>query len=110
MTSVSAIDNVERSLGDSMTTPAQNGRRRWNAGSFVSAFFGFVCGLGGLTIGFLTVSELTVPSTGLYTSGTVLIGTSLILFGLAAHCLDKADAADKAMRLERCRQQGLKID
>ena len=110
MTSVSVINNVERNLGDSKTTPVQNGRRRWNAGSFVSAFFGFVCGLGGLAIGFLTVSELVVAGTSLYTIGTVLIGTSLILFGLAAHCLDRADAVDKAIRLELCRKHGLKIE
>jgi hypothetical protein len=107
MTTVTAIDEIGGSLLDRSTTPAQQSLRRWNAGVFVLAVLGAVSGLVGLTIGFLTLLEIFVPSTTLYTISTVLLGASFILFGLAAHCIDRADAADKAMRLEYCRQHGL---
>lgn len=108
MTTATAINKI--GFDDGNMTPMQRSLRRWNARLFVSAFFAIVSGLGGLTIGFLSTVELVVPSTTHYTIGTVLIGASFILFGLAAHCLDKADAADKAIRLEYCRLHGLKDD
>lgn len=108
MTTVTAINKIDRGLTDSSITPIQQSLRRWTTGLFVSAMLGAVSGLVGLTIGFLTIGELIVPSTSLYTVSAVLIGASFILFGLAAHCLDKADGADKAIRLEYCRQHGLK--
>lgn len=107
MTTVTAIDEIGGSLLNRSTTPAQRSLRRWNAGVFVSAVLGAVSGLVGLTIGFLTLLEIFVPSTKLYTISTVLLGASFILFGLAAHCIDRADVADKARRLEYCRQHGL---
>jgi hypothetical protein len=107
MTTVTAIDEIGGSLLNRSTTPAQRSLRRWNAGVFVSAVLGAVSGLVGLTIGFLTLLEIFVPSTKLYTISTVLLGASFILFGLVAHCIDRADAADKARRLEYCRQHGL---
>ena len=109
MTTATAINNVERSLADSGAMPIRQSIQRWTAGLFVSAVFGAISGLGGLTLGFLTMSELVRPSTNLYTMSTLLIGASFILFGLAAHCLDKRDAADKANRLEYCRQHGLEF-
>lgn len=108
MTTVTAINKIGGSLANGNTTRMRQSLRRWNAGLFVSAVLGALSGLVGLTIGFLTLLELVVPSTTLYATGTVLIGASFILFGLAAHCLDKADGADKAIRREYCRQHGLK--
>jgi hypothetical protein len=111
MTTVTAISEIDRGLADSSTnstTLIQQSIKHWTAGLFVSAVLGGVSGLGGLTLGFLTIGELIAPSMGLYMTGTVLLGASFLLFGLAAHCLDKADAADKAIRLEYCRQHGLK--
>lgn len=108
MTTITAINEISGSLAMGNTTPLQQSLRRWNVGLFVSAVLGAVSGLVGLTIGFLTLLELVVPSTTLYTISTVLIGASFVLFGLAAHCLDRADAADQAVRLEYCRQHGLK--
>ena len=110
MTTATAINNIDRSFADASSTQTQESFRRWTAALFVSAVLGGVSGLSGLTIGVLTIGELIVPSTNLYTIGTVLIGASFIFFGLAAHCLDKSDAADKAIRLEYCRQNGLKDD
>lgn len=105
MTSVTAINKIDHGLADSSKTPTQQALRRWTAGLFVSAFFGVVSGFGGLALGFLTTGGLIVSSTSFYAIGTLLVGASFTLFGLAAHCLDKADAADKAIRVENCRQQ-----
>ena len=110
MTTVTAMNKIDQGLTDRNRTPKQQTLRRWTAGLFVSAFLGVVSGFGGLALGFLTMGGLVVTSTGLYTFGTVLIGASFIMFGLAAHCLDRADAADKEIRLEYCRQHGLKDD
>ena len=108
MTTVTAMNKIGGSMVDSDATTMQQSLRRWSAGLFVSAVLGAVSGLVGLTMGFLTLLELFVPTTTLYTVSTVLIGASFILFGLAGHCLDKTDAADKAIRLEYCKQHGLK--
>src|SRR5687767_8575791 len=97
MTTVTAINNIDSSFADTRSTPTQQSFRRWTAGLFVSAVLGGVSALIGLAVGVLTIGELIVPSTSLYTIGTILIGASFIFFGLAAHCLDKSDAADKAI-------------
>ena len=110
MTTFTAFNKIESSVAASHTTPLRESMRRWTAGLFVSAFLGGVAGLGGFALGFLTFLGFLAPITSLYTVTTVLIGASFILFGLAAHCLDKSDAADKAGRLEYCRQHGLKDD
>ena len=83
-------------------TSLQRSLRRWNVGLCVLAFIGAATALGGLTIGFITLSELAAASTKLYTCAAILIGCSFVSFGLAAHCLDKGDALDKQVRLERC--------
>ena len=110
MTTFTAINKIDRSLAGSDTPSREGSVRSWTAGLFVSALLGAMSGLGGLTLGFLTFLGLIAPGTGTYAAGTMLIGASFILFGLAAHCLDKSDAADKAIRLEYCRQHGLKDD
>jgi hypothetical protein len=108
MTTITAIDDMGGRLADEKTTPMRQRLRRWNTGLLVSGVLGIVSGLAGLAIGSVTMLEFVVPNTTLYTTGTILIGGSFVLFGLAAHCIDKADAADKALRLEYCRQHGLK--
>ena len=107
MTSVTAINKIEGRSADTSVTLTRQNLRRWTVASFASAALGGLSGIAGFVIGLLTVGGLTVPSTTLYTIGTVLIGASFILFGLAAHCLDKLDIADGAIRLEYCRQNGL---
>ena len=108
MTTVTAINEVNGAAAESNATPTHQSLRRWTAGLFVSAVLGALAGLAGLAIGLLTLLELILPTTTVYATGTVLIGSSFILFGLAAHCLDRSDAADKAIRLEYCKQHGLK--
>ncbi len=107
MTTATAINNIDSGVTNASPITLQQSLRRWNTGLFVSGGLGAVSGLVGLMIGFLTLIEQFAPTTKIYTIGTVLIGASFILFGLAAHCLDRADATDKAIRLEYCRQHGL---
>jgi hypothetical protein len=104
MTTFTGFNDIERSVAPSHTTPTRESMRHWIAGLFVSALLGGIAGLG-----FLMFLGFIAPMTSGYTVATVLIGVSFIFFGLAAHCLDKSDAADKALRLEYCRQRGLKL-
>lgn len=104
---ITVMDRSDQRIAGSVAAPIPRTLRRWTAGLFVSVILGAMSGLAGLVTGFLTLTGIVTPSTALYTTGTVLLGASFVLFGLAAHCLDKADAADKAMRLEYCRQHGL---
>ena len=88
-------------------TPLQKKRRHWTAGLCISAFLGAVFGLGGISIIGLSLTGLVEHATGLTALGTLLIAGSFPAFFFAGHCLDRADAADKAMRLEYCRLHGL---
>ena len=90
------------------TTPLHISLKRWNVSLFLSALAGVVSGVGGIAIGFLAFGELISPSAGVYTKSAILVGSSFILFGFAAHCLDEAEAVNKAMRLDYCLQNGLK--
>lgn len=108
MTTFTAFNKIDGTLAASFVTPTEGSVRRWTAGLFISAIVGAASGLAGLVLGLLTVFEVIHPTTGTYTTNTMLIGAAFIFFGLAAHCLDKADAAQKAIRLEYCRQNGMK--
>jgi hypothetical protein len=104
-----AINEVEHFPVDrGSTTPLQISLKRWNVGLFLSALSGILSGVGGIAIGFMAAGELVSPGDGFYTTSAILVGFSFILFGFAAHCLDKMEAVNKAMRLEYCRQTGLK--
>ena len=80
---------------------------RWTAGVFASFAVALTTGLAGFA--FLILSQFGVGSAGstLSTIGAVLMIASFLLFFLGAHCLDRADAADKAIRREFCREHGL---
>lgn len=108
MTTFTAFNKMDSTLSANFATPTEDSVRRWTAGLFISVIIGAASGLGGLVLGFLTLFGVLQPSTGTYTTNTMLIGAAFIFFGLAAHCLDKAAAAEKAIRLEYCRQHGMK--
>lgn len=105
-----AIPQITGVMTASEDTLLRRSLRRWTAGLFVSAILGAVSGLGGLAIGAMSLVGLVSPGTELSTLGTVFVAASFPLFGFAAHCLDKASAADKAIGLEYYKQQGLKDD
>jgi hypothetical protein len=77
---------------------------QWTIGVFASFAVAATAGLAGFA--FLTLSQFGVGSAGstLSTIGAVLMIASFLLFFLGAHCLDKADAADKAIRRELGRE------
>jgi hypothetical protein len=108
MTTVIAVNEIEHGMTSTTMTSIERSLKRWTAGLFLSAILAAVSGLAGFTIAVMTFGGYVVPHTNLYALGTVFIGVSFILFGLAAHCLDKAAAADKAIRLEYSRKHGLK--
>lgn len=91
-------------------TSLEQRERRWTAVLFVLVMLGAISGLGGLAIGGLSLLGVIDSNTGLPLFGTLLNAASFPLFFLAAHCMDKADAADKAIRREYCRQHGMKDD
>jgi hypothetical protein len=104
---VTAIREIDGDLIDPVSSSRRQSVRVWTMALFLSVITGSITGLAGLAIAFVTLSGLIAPRTTIYTISTLLIGASFILFGLAAHCLDKEDAADKASRLDYCRQHGL---
>jgi len=60
-------------------------------------------GISGLTaLGLITGSRVTA-----YSAVALIFGAFISMF-LAAHCMDRRDAADKVERLERCRREGFK--
>ena len=108
MTTIAALNNMDGRAANDDATPIRRSLRCWNAGLFTSGVLGALSAVLGITMGFVMLLELVVPSTTLYATGTILIGGSFVLFGLMAHCIDKVDAADKALRLQYCREHGLK--
>mgnify|MGYP003460592805 CR=1 FL=1 len=88
-------------------TSLEQSERRWTFGLFFAAVLGAIAGLGGLAIGGLSLVGAIDPNTRLVTVGTLLIVAAFPLFFLGAHCIDKADAVDKAIRREYCRQHGM---
>ncbi|HVF30587.1 MAG TPA: hypothetical protein VNA22_06430 [Pyrinomonadaceae bacterium] len=81
---------------------------RWRAGMSLAALSGAMTGLAGLALALVNAFGVALSTTSLYSIATLLIGASFVFFGLAAHCLDRADAEDKASRIEYCRRHGLK--
>lgn len=83
---------------------------RWTYCLFISSTLGVGAGLVGMVIGAFSLIGLLDGNRGIQTVGTWLIVAAFPLLILAAHCLDKAREAEKAMRLEHCRRHGLKDD
>lgn len=88
----------------------QQGLRLWTSGLLASAIAGGAAGLGGLAIGILSITGFIQSGAELSAPGSVLVAISFPLLILAAHCIDRVAAADKAIRLEYCRQNGLNDD
>ena len=64
----------------------------------------------GLGISVVSAVGLIHPSRSIAYSAIALIFGAFISMFLAAHCMDRRDAADKAERLERCRREGFKAE
>lgn len=109
MTAALASD-INARVTDVSTPSMQQGLRLWTTGLLASAIAGGAAGLVGLAIGTLSITDLAQSGTDLSTLSSVLVAISFPLFILAAHCIDKVAAADMAIRLEYCRQNGLNDD
>lgn len=80
----------------------------WMGSLIVSASLGAVAGLCGIVIGAMSFLGLTGHIRGISTLTTVLVVASFpLLFG-AAHCLDRLDDIEREIRIEYCRERGLK--
>ena len=78
--------------------------RRWTAGLFISAIAGGLSGLIGLVMSGAAELGVVEHTDKAYAAGTLLIGASFLLFGLAAHCADKRQETEKALRFEAYRR------
>ena len=80
---------------------------RWKFMLLVSSVCGGVCGLVGMTLGLMSLLGLLNGYRLLDDLGTVLLVCAFPLIILAAHCLDKAYEADKAITYEYFRRTGM---
>lgn len=81
---------------------------RWKTLLFITAVCGVFSGVIGLVLSGLTLLGLSDYLRGVGHFGNWMITAFFPLLILAAHALDKVQAAKKVLRLEKCRKQGLK--
>lgn len=81
---------------------------RWIRVMYVSVVGGVLSNLMGLVMSGLALIGALEQTPVFKTIATLMIAASFPLLFLAAHSMDKADAADKAIRREYCRQHGMK--
>lgn len=81
---------------------------RWKTVLFISAVSGVFSGVIGLVLSGLTLLGLSDYLRGVGHLGNWMVAAFFPLMILAAHALDKMQAAKKVLRLDKCRKQGLK--
>ena len=81
--------------------------QRWKFMFVASSICGGVCGLLGMTLGLMSLLRLLTSYKILDGLGTALLVVAFPLIVLAAHSLDKAYEADKAITIENCRRTGM---
>ena len=86
-------------------TGLRRSRTNWFALMLVS---GAAAGGAGITGLILAAVAWEFPGSSLPLAATFLIAVSFPLFFLMAHCMDKIGKIEKAIRLEYCRQNGLR--
>ncbi len=85
-------------------------RKRWMHALFVSSILGIVSGITGFVISALSLFGFLAEKHNVSRFGTWLIVAVFPLMILAANCLDKIGAINKAERIERCKRQGMSGD
>ena len=73
-------------------------RRRWALGLAVSITTAFLTGLLGLALGAISLLRLVLAESPSAIYGTVLLLVTFPLLVLAAHCMDKIDEVNRAIR------------
>jgi hypothetical protein len=95
---------------DRETEALSRTQKRWIAVLFISGATGFLSGLSGIALMALSLFGVSDRLSGLGHIGGWLFAAFLWLLVVAAHAIDKADQAEKAIRLNYCRMHGLKED
>lgn len=94
-------------IGESSESKHDRAYRFWTAALLTATMLSILAGLGGLV--FSTASWFLDENIENFTGvGTGLLMTFFPLLFVVGHSLDKIREAEKAIRLERCRQTGLK--
>ena len=86
-------------------TGLRRSRTNWFALMLLSGAGAVGAGITGLILG---VVAWEVPGSGLSPAATILLAISFPLLFLLAHCMDKIGEIEKAIRLNYCRQHGLR--
>ena len=73
-------------------------RRRWGLGLAVSCLAAFLTGLVGLVLGAISLLHLVPADSNWGIYGPVLLIVAFPLMILAAHCMDKIDEVNAAIR------------
>ncbi|HMS39747.1 MAG TPA: hypothetical protein PKE69_05940 [Pyrinomonadaceae bacterium] len=82
-------------------------RKRWMNALFASSIFGIVLGVTGFVISALSLFGFLAEKQNVSRLGTWLIVAVFPLMMFAAHCLDKIGNANKAIKNERFKRQGM---
>jgi hypothetical protein len=75
-------------------------RRRWALGLAVSCLAAFLTGLLGLALGGISLLHIVPADSRSAMYGTILLSAAFALLILAAHCMDKIDEVNRAIREE----------
>jgi len=85
-------------------------KRRWTTAFMISTALGTLAGGSGLGVNALFLVQLIQDQGPIRSLSTLLLVIAFPLLYLGAHCLDKADMAERAIRREYCRKHGLLAD
>jgi hypothetical protein len=85
-------------------------KRQWSAGFLVSASLGGMSGITGIVINALFLFEIAENKGAISLAATWLLVAAFPLLFVGAHCLDRIDTVERAIRAEYCREHGLEDD
>lgn len=99
--------SIERDLGRRAADDekALRSKEHWTAILFATGGLGTAAGLVGIIVSI--VAAIGVSGTRLSSIGAAFVAAAFPLFILAAHSMDKIADANKSIRLDRCRRNGL---
>lgn len=98
-------DNLLTEKTKSEESAPRKSRKRWLNALFVASILGIVSGCAGLILSGLSLFGFLVNQPVINRLGTWLVVVAFPLMWFAAHCLDKADEAKKAIRREGCERE-----
>lgn len=87
-------------------TPLHRRQQRWTWCLLVSIALTTFCGAAGLGIAAASFISRPTPAIGAFGTASVIVTFPLLV--LVAHCLDKIDETDKAIRIDYCKRHWMK--